>query len=254
MIANEFDSDRDAIINPGDLIKKIDGFPKKCIGVFSDTILEKILEEYEHEVLDELKSCNGPIPIYKICHEGKEYGIFLACVGGPMICGQLEEFGAMGAEAFVLFGSCGVLDSSINHGNIILPYAAVRDEGVSYHYLEPSDEVHLDENCVKTAEHVLKEMGYPFVMGKTWTTDCFYRETKKKMEKRRSQGCIAVEMECASAAAVALFRGYRFAQFLFAADNLDSEVWDQRNLSDKGIKGYDVYMEAAFKIADGLLF
>ena len=252
MLCNEFDSDKVAIINPTDITPAIEGFPTKCIGIFSDTILNKVLEEYPHEKIADLHCCTGPLPIYRINKNGTDYGVFLAYVGGPMICGQIEEYGAMGGRSFVLFGSCGVLDNSINHGNIIVPTGAVRDEGVSYQYIEPSDEIDLDPQCVKAACDALESLDYPYVAGKTWTTDCFYRETKGKMEKRRAQGCITVEMECATVAAVTRFRGYKFAQFLFAADNLDSDIWDSRNLHEKGINGYDIYMNGAFAIADAL--
>ncbi|MEG1427202.1 MAG: nucleoside phosphorylase, partial [Oscillospiraceae bacterium] len=200
----------------------------------------------------ELHSCAGELPIWRVRRNGREYGVFLAMPGGPMIIGQIEEFGAMGGRNFVLFGSCGVLDAHIDHGNIILPAAAVRDEGVSYQYIAPADEIALSEDAVAAAEEALKSLGYPYIKGKTWTTDCFYRETRGKMETRIAGGCIAVEMECASAAAVTEFRGYRFAQFLFAADNLASEVWERRNLSDKGIHSCDLYLNAAFAIGDNL--
>ena len=43
----------------------------------------------------------------------------------------------------------------------------------------------------------------PYILGKVWTTDGFYRETRNNMEKRRAEGCIAVDMECASVMAAA---------------------------------------------------
>ena len=39
------------------------------------------------------------------------------------------------------FGTCGVLDRDIEATSIIIPTAALRDEGTSYHYLPASDEV-----------------------------------------------------------------------------------------------------------------
>lgn len=40
----------------------------------------------------------------------------------------------MGAENILVFGTCGVLDSSIKETSIIIPTSAIRDEGTSYHY------------------------------------------------------------------------------------------------------------------------
>lgn len=63
-------------------------------------------------------------------------------------------------------------------------------------------------------------------------TDTFYRETADKVKRRKVQGCICVDMECSANAAVAQFRGKDLIQFFNAADNLDSEEWDVRSLSN----------------------
>ena len=68
-------------------------------------------------------------------------GAFLSTVGGPAAAGLMEETLAKGAEKILLFGACGVLDKSLAAGHLILPTAAYRDEGTSYHYLPPSDYV-----------------------------------------------------------------------------------------------------------------
>ena len=78
---------------------------------------------------------------------------------------------------------------------------------------------------------VLREAGYPFVEGITWTTDAFYRETPQKVEARKKQGAICVEMECAAMQALCDFRGVDFFQFLYAGDNLDHSTWDPRSLA-----------------------
>lgn len=72
------------------------------------------------------------------------------------------------------------------------------------------------------------------MVGKTWTTDAIYRETQKLIEERKKQGCLAVEMECAAAFAVAQFRNIPIIQFLYGADNLDSETWEPRDLAEHG--------------------
>lgn len=62
-----------------------------------------------------------------------------------------------------------------------------------------------------------------------------YRETGEKVARRKAQGCICVDMECASCAAVAQFRGKDVLQFFYAADNLGAEAWDQRSLSNSAM-------------------
>lgn len=234
MLCNEFDPEKRAIINPEDVIKPMPGFPEIYAGVFSDSIVNHILAKFDHEVLTELESVAGNCPVYRVKAYGVEVAFSLARVGGPAAVGNIEEIFPLGAKYFVFAGSCGVLQKEIARNHLIVPTAAVRDEGVSYHYLSPADEVSLDPQAVKSCCEALDALGLPYVRGKAWTTDAFYRETRKKMERRKEQGCICVEMECASLAAVAQFRGLPFAQILWGGDNLDAPEWDRRGLSDRG--------------------
>ena len=68
--------------------------------------------------------------------------------------------------------------------------------------------------------------------GKVCTTDAIYRETKAKLEARKKEGCIAVEMELAGVQAVCDFYGWDLYDFLVTADVLDQAVYDVSELSN----------------------
>jgi uridine phosphorylase len=104
----------------------------------------------------------------------------------------------------------------------------VRDEGTSFHYLAPGRTVAADRSGVEVLESVLTAHGVPYVVGKSWTTDAFYRETRSRIERRVAEGCLTVEMEASAFMAVARFRGVRFAQLLYAGDSVAGESWDER--------------------------
>lgn len=112
----------------------------------------------------------------------------------------------------------------------MVPTAAYRDEGVSYHYAEASD--YLEIETAPKLIKILDDMHISYNPTKTWTTDAFYRETKRNMEKRKEEGCGVVEMECASIMAVGQFRKKEVYQFLYAADCLSSSDWDKRILGN----------------------
>lgn len=78
--------------------------------------------------------------------------------------------------------------------------------------------------CVATVEDTL----IPYIKGKTWTTDAFYRETMNNFEKRRADGCISVEMECAALQAMCDFKGLNLYTFFTSGDLLDAPEWDTR--------------------------
>ncbi|MDO7205775.1 hypothetical protein Q5M85_18470 [Paraclostridium bifermentans] len=82
----------------------------------------------------------------------------------------------MGAEKLIVFGTCGVLDSSIDDCSIIIPNKAMRDEGTSFHYAPHSNEIDVNPKYVDVFENILDHYNLKYHIGKVWTTDGIYRE------------------------------------------------------------------------------
>ena len=186
------------------------------------------LEKYNAKNIGHLKAGGQKYPIYQFEHKGVSLGFFHSMQGGASAAAFLEELIALGAEKLLYFGSCGVLDKKITEGRLLIPTSAYRDEGVSYHYVKASD--YLDIKTAPKLITIFNDLHIPYNTTKTWTTDAFYRETEQNYNKRKQEGCGTVEMECASIMAVAQFRNNEVYQFLYAADCLDSNNWDQRIL------------------------
>ncbi|MGI5958912.1 MAG: nucleoside phosphorylase [Massiliimalia sp.] len=245
-----YDPNPKAVIEPCECVSPIKDFPALCISTFSRNIVETFAQEQNAPVIANLVSANGLFPVYQVCWNGITAAMYLSPVGAPAAAGMMEDMIAKGSRYFVFFGSCGVLDRSIDDGTIIVPTHAYRDEGTSYHYLPDSEELPLESAAINLVTESLSHLGFYSVAGKVWTTDAFYRETPDKMSLRKSQGCLAVEMECSALAAVAKFRGVHFAQFLYAADNLDNESWDRRSLGvNQGMDLRHRYLAVAFTCA-----
>ena len=135
----------------------------------------------------------------------------------------------MGVRKVTACGGAGSLTPELTVGHVIVPTAAVRDEGTSYHYLPPGREVVVDPRAVECIEGVLRERDVPYVLGKSWTTDAIYRETRARVNRRRDEGCVVVEMEAASLLAVAKFREIQLGYLLYAGDSLAGDEWDNRS-------------------------
>ena len=266
MVLEEFTEERNAIINPWDIIKELPGIPKVAISCYSHVTFERMLDSFEaSEVVYVLKVANQKMPVYKVKRDGKEYVLFNCDVGAPAAAGCVEELYQLGVETIIIFGTCGVLDSSIEDCSIIIPDAAVRDEGTSYHYAPSSEEIEVNKtiskdsiavsNIMDTFIALLEETGIHYTIGKVWTTDAIYRETREKMEKRKEKGCICVDMECSALAAVAQFRGKNMFSFFYAADSLDTDEWDSRSLGnyDK-VEEKDSIAMLAVQLADRILY
>ncbi len=99
-------------------------------------------------------------------------------------------------------------------------------------------------------EAVLRTEGVPYLEAKTWTTDAYFRETRRRMAARRAEGCLTVEMEAAALFAVAKFRGVHLAQILYGGDNLDADEWDHRGWTHKsGVRRSLVKLSAQASLA-----
>ena len=121
-----------------------------------------------------------------------------------------------------------MLHPEIAAGHPVILTGAVRDEGTSYHYLPPAREVQADPRGVAALEAACREAGIDYRLGKSWTTDAFYRETPAKREQRLAEGCEVVEMEASAFFALAQFRKILFAQIVYGGDLVVPEGWDSR--------------------------
>ena len=232
MILEEFDETINSTFDPYEVENVIEGFPKLGVSCFSKKLFDQLVDKFKGIEIALSSNGNGKLPIYKIIYEGHEIALFMSRVGAPACVMQYEELFAMGLEKIVVFGTCGVLDKNIDDLAIIIPNAAIRDEGTSYHYLKSSREVVVNSKYKEEFVKLLKEHAYSYIIGKVWTTDAPYRETRKKVIDRKEEGCVCVDMECSAISALAKFRNKEVFQFFYAADNLDSAKWDKRSLGN----------------------
>lgn len=231
MLLTEYDFERDAVINPDMVHQPVEGFPDTVISIFHHSLFDRMVELLGGEVIAQTKDVDGIWPVYAVEYQGHRFAMYKARLGAPACVGSFEDIIPMGAKRIILLGNCGVLDKNIEDCGIIIPIRAIRDEGTSYHYAPAADYIDVNTKYVDLFRSVLDEHGYPYVMGTTWTTDAFYRETRSKVARRKEMGAICVEMECAAMQAMCDFRDVEFFQFLYAGDNLDSVKWDPRSLS-----------------------
>lgn len=244
-----FDPDSPEIIFAASHHPPLEGFPETIVITFQDETF-RVLEQLCPTEVVAKHHAGRDIPIYRLNWNGRSIGICQTLLGGPGTAGLLEEALAMGAKKVLLYGSCGVLDSALVAGHFILPTAAYRDEGVSYHYLPVGD--YVDIPTAERLGEIFDGLNLPYVKGRVWTTDAFYRETRNNMAKRKADGCIAVDMECASAMAVGQFRGAEVYQFLYAEDSLDGDAWDRRTMGAVPASSYEKYLRVALEAASRL--
>jgi uridine phosphorylase len=223
----DFDPARDAVLEPHLAIATFD-LPQHVVLCFFRDAITAFVEELGGREIGRLASELGSHPVFEVELDGRRLAVTQAGVGAPLAAAWLDELIFLGGRAFIAAGGAGVLVPDLAMGHVIVPTAAVRDEGTSYHYLRASREVAPTVDALEAILSTLGAHGVPHIAGKTWTTDGIYRETREKVRRRVAEGCLTVEMEAAAFFAVAQFRGVSFGQMLYAGDDLSGEAWDGR--------------------------
>ena len=230
----EHDPATESVLEPG-RIPGLAGIAERCVLCFFHDAIATMVSGGSAEKVTELQSEMGPQPVYEFEESGRRLTLVQPGVGAPFSAAFMEELIALGCRHFIACGGAGVLRGDIVVGHLVVPTAAVRDEGTSYHYFPPSRELTPTPAAVTAIRTVLDEQGVGYLTGKTWTTDGLYRETPGKVARRRAEGCLTVEMECSALCAVARFRGVTFGQILYGGDDVSGLEWDRR--------GWDRQME-----------
>jgi len=224
----EFDTERSAVINPTHEGLDIQ-LPKKCVFAFLGDYIDEYAGKTDARVVSHFVSATKQYPIYITKYKGEEVVLCQAPVGAAPAAQILDWLIGYGVREIISSGSCGGLEK-FPESTFLVPYKALRDEGASYHYAPPSRFMDISEKARNAIEKTILEhqMNYQEVI--TWSTDGFYRETKEKVEYRKSEGCSVVEMECSALAACASFRGATWGMILYTADSLaDVDKYDERN-------------------------
>lgn len=203
--------------------------PEAVVLCFFREVIEAFRGDGRLEEIYSLTWEDGPHPLFQLDTEFGLVGVMHPGVGSPMAVGMLEAAIVCGCRYFVACGGAGALRPGLALGHVIVPSRAIRDEGTSFHYMEPSREVELEQAVIDELVAVLVDHGVPHHIGKTWTTDAPYRETSARIARRREEGSVTVEMETAALAAAARFRDVRFGQYLYAGDDVSGEARDRRD-------------------------
>lgn len=155
---------------------------------------------------------------------GRPVAVVRSSIGAPAAIIELEESIALGARTVLTFGSCGSLRKDLPIGQIVLPTAALSDEGTSRHYggerwSRP------DASLVRRIRGACRRRSLPLREGAVWTTDAVYREGRSRAHNLVRRGVLGVEMEASALFRVGAYRGARVASLLVVSDELAGRTW-----------------------------
>lgn len=232
----EFDDNKTAKINPTTWADKPFETDKLIITFFPD-VMDKLKDE-GRILLERIIGGENPVQIYRFLDA--DILITLGYVGCPACAGNLDLVHAMGITRVMFCGGGGVLDKNIEVGQILVVDGAIRDEGFSYHYIEPSRYIYTNPETTEKIVPYLENNSVSYIRGLTWTTDAVFRETNDRIAQRKAEGAKIVEMEQAGCIAVSQFRGFNYGALIYGGDDVSQDEWSNRGWrSREGIR-YDL--------------
>lgn len=215
------------VIEPAAIVPRVDDMPDAAVMCWFPEVVDRI--GGTARAITTLRSELGRTPVWEVTAPGgHRVAVLQPGIGAPLAAIFLEELAAMGVRSIVGVGGAGALLPELTLGHAVVLGSALRDEGTSLHYLSPDRVVEADPVGLDVLSATLRAEGVPFVVGRCWTTDAVFRETRDRVARRREEGCTVVDMEASAAIAVARYRGVRHAHLLLAADSLAGPEWEHR--------------------------
>ncbi|MEN6440972.1 MAG: nucleoside phosphorylase [Syntrophobacter sp.] len=201
--------------------RKEDPLPHSAILVFNPEDLRTFQDCFTHPVSKSHKIALADVFTGEF--NGSPIALAGPMLGAPQTILVLERIIALGARQVIASGWCGSLQTHVGIGDIVLPVAAISEEGTSRHY--PEDTAAPSLHLMQTLRQALGPSDRPIHEGTVWTTDAPFRETVTKVERYQSEGVLAVEMETSALFTVARFRGIDLAVVLVVSDDLSNFKW-----------------------------
>ena len=241
--------EHDSIVNPQDFLEYLERVgrrvqfdpPGGVILSYQRGLVQYVLENHETTSV-----ALGGAELYLLDETDQQVAIAGRFgIGAPAAAIILETFIASGIPRFVSIGTAGSLQKSVNIGDIVVCDRAIRDEGTSHHYLEPSVFSYASAELTERAKRSLDKIQTPYTVGTSWTVDAPFRETVAEVTKYQEEGILTVEMEAAALFTVAEYRNVQLAAILTVSDTLADLTWNPQFHHPKTQEG----LETLYRVA-----
>jgi uridine phosphorylase len=179
------------------------------------------------------------------------------CLAGPMVGAPYatmvaETLIAWGARTILFIGWCGAVSPILTIGDLVVPSAAVIDEGTSPHYAAGASAACPSEPLMRQVAEACTAEGVCARAGAVWTTDAVFRETRDEVTRHQRNGVLAVEMECSALFTVGGFRGVEVAALLVVSDDLSSLTWRPGFKDPRFIRGREMACNVISRLCSSL--
>lgn len=158
-------------------------------------------------------------------YKGVKISVTSTGIGSPSTAIAVEELINIGAKVLIRVGTCGgALKKEIKPGSIIIPTAAIREEGTTKEYLPPEFPAVADIDVITALIQSAETLKFKYYMGINRTHDAFYGQSQNIKKwgsiytnprmKNWKYPLISSEMECAPLFLIGTLRGVKTGAIL----------------------------------------
>lgn len=179
--------------------------------------------------------------------------VVYSCVyGAPRAVELAHLFAVLGSKLVVTIGTCGAVRKGLNPGDVVVPERVVPREGIARLY-GSAEVVEADSVLSARARQVLSRRGVSAhdVLHLTWHS--IFAQTAEMVEEWHGEGIASVDMEAATALAVARHFGVPSIAMLVVWDLLDRGTSFLDPLGDEHQQALDRGNLAVFETALSLV-
>ena len=190
--------------------------PALAIQTVIPAHFDLVIERYGATV-DDFTLADHPLASFE--HEGLPMVIGRSAKGS-YAAGGLDVIIALGARHVVFLGGSGSLSADVAVDDLFVPTKALRDEGVSCHYIPPARYAYPSARLTDALLVACRGTRTPVRSGPMWTITAHFRQALPRLRAFQAEGCLVVNNEASSAFAVGQARGADVAALLNVGDTL----------------------------------
>lgn len=151
-------------------------------------------------------------------YKGHQFMV-ISAKGASISVNAVERVRRAKGKSIVFIGTCGSTDEQIPDGSYIVPYSAVRDEGVSTGYLDINAPALADIDFSSALKTALSVRSCEVIMGVAYTTDKRYKENPELLRHlRKTLNVCCIDMETSAILLVSTYYGIKVAGIRVVTD------------------------------------
>lgn len=193
-----------------------------------------------------LVTYNGRTSIKKI-----PISVLTTGMGSPSTAIILEEAYRAGGRVFIRVGSCGALKSGMKVGDIVIPYAAIRDERTSLNFAPLAFPAVASPEIYETLCESVRKINSFYHSGIVWTTDVYYSTDKDQYKTWVKCGANSVEMESALIFIFGTVKAIKTGSILVVDGNLAEGTQKDEGANSENDTVFQQGVQKAIKCAIG---